>query len=973
MESDNTESPNKQRLRQNQPKRDQPLFASRRSRPSLQQAPDFLTESVNTSRNTSYIPSPSPEKSPTRESLRARPRQALDRKSFKNTPGSTTPRVNNENRSPSLSHSQWLRDRSTQSHRSSLRQRAGQGPSKSPAKLGTPAKSPVRTRTPTPPRGRTLVPESPANSESSPGRGYAEAYQRIVEEENLAQEESIDDMDLEDFAHPQDEVSQDIERLRIQHRHSSSSPRSLRTLRKTSPRVSKGTESTAEEMDKENRAVDQDSVSDMAPTESDTHVSNDSGSSQYARDMQRLNNALKCNGQAFSKARLGPKAGLPTRNPTRSNGSIESLESTHSSESLSQKGTDPPVNVPKAWGRKAKPGKDWLTRINSRSGRFTGDPPKRSPSGDQLIAESTKRDSGDHGDNSIAAAEVPLPESSSVDSSSPPDSRPTTSDQYEAHLNGRSKWELIEDEFTGRSLQVSESPPLRIRNSALDKMREREIENLEKRAVTTNRLGELRERISNPQLLPYEISRVSVKASSTEWLSQGKDDTGNQARRASSTDEAIPSISQENLGEPIPDTPIVVFRKTSTSSGGSSKEHAQAADRPSHRRGESHNLLKRLARVSSQSPSPGKGQTNIPDQTRDQVEHVKVEVTPAQPEKSKVYEQTPIVTGAWVEQTPGPTPDNLESKIILKTPFVTGAWIETPLPTGGRGPPMPTPADPEENRQLGSNRLGAADLITKLSTSTPRPSLKSQKALVYTGPPLPKSALEEIINDARSGKLNDTRPDLDSAEEPTLHLGESTIQSLEDLVANDTDYSTLLATSLETSPLTSDPSPSSSDPRSKAQGADQDPQSYTQLLSRLTNLAPSIRASKRQLASLEQTVASTNPQQITKTERGECNEAGEFHDFIWPCPRCHCPGRLPPLSVDSDLLMTTTINLTIPRLWSWQPHDWRPRLTRLGTLLLCIYAYCFAENWAQYVIPLSLYPLSVPWSLPLHSITRQDE
>ena len=776
-------------------------------------------------------------------------------------------------------------------------------------------------------------------------------------------------MDLEDFAYSQDGVPQELDRLRTKHRHSSASPKSLRPLRKASPRVSMGNEPTAEEMDKENRAIDQDSVSDMAPTENGTQTSADSGSSQYARDMQRLNNALNGSGQAFSKARVGRKAGLTSQNLRRSNGSTESLGSVLSSGSLSHKGSDPSVNVPKAWGRKAKPGKDWLNRINSRSGKFTGDPPKRSPSGDQLIAESTKRRSGESVDQWIAAADVPLPESSSLVNGSSQRSTPRTSIQRNTPLEQKPKWDFIEDEFTGRSLQISESPPMRIQNATLDSTRHREIETLEKRAVTTNRLGELRERDSNPQFLPFEIDRTSATGSSPERSRKSDGGAAERAERKRAANfrqqgavqdenEGTPENTQEELGKLIPDTPIVVFKTTSASSARKSKEDNRNSVRPQSQRGESHDLLKRLARVSSQSPSPAREQKEANQLPKEQAGELKVEQTPQQL-KPKVYEKTPVITGAWVEQTPGSIPQASKPKTVLKTPFVTGGWVETPLPTGGRGPPMPTPSDPEDNRELGTNKLGAADLITKLSTSTPRPQPKNQEPLKYTGPPLPKSALEEIINDAKSGKLKDTRSDLDSAEDPTLHLGESTIQSLEDLIANDTDYSTLLATSQETSPPTSDPSPSSSDSLPKLREAHQDPESYTQLLSRLTNLAPSIRASKRQIASLEQTVATTNPQQSTETE---CNEAGEFHDFIWPCPRCHCPGRLPPLNTHSSL--TTTINLTVPRLWSWQPNDWRPHLTWLGTFLFCVYAYCFTENWAQYVaslvLPFVLWCIAIP-------------
>lgn len=949
MAPDSPESPSKKRNHHDHPRRDQPLFASRHPRLTLQQPPDFLTESVNTSRNTSYIPSPSPEKSPTRESLRAKPRQARDRRPFKSA--SSNSHIDDENRSPSSSKSQRLLDYPQPAHKSRSSQITGRTPSKSSARPATPAKSPARTRTPSQPRGRSLIPESPANSESSPGRGYAEAYQRIVEEENLAQEDSIEDMDLEDLAYSRDDVSQELDPLRKKHTNSSTSSKSLRASRKASPKVSTGDEHIVEETGKDNTAIDQESVSDMAPTENDTYTSAGSGSSQYARDMQRLNHALKGSGQAFRKARVGTKTGLTTQNLRRSNGSVESLESASSSKSLSQIGSDPSVNVPKAWGRKAEPSKDWLNRINSRSGKFTGDSPKRSPTGDQLIAESTRRNSEGLINKWIAAADVPLPDSSPLVNGSSQGSTPRTSIQRNTPISRKPKWDFVEDDFTGRSLQVSESPPLRIRNAALDSMRDREIEILERRAVTTNRLGELRERASNPQLLPYEMDRRSSDTSSPERLRQGKEDALEKVRRKSDTDKATPENSQDDLGEPIPDTPIVVFRNTSASSDSKSQEHPPISDQTSHRRGESDNLLKRLARVSSQSPSPARDHVEAEEQPKEQARIMEPERTP-KATMPKIYEKTPVITGAWIEETPGPTPKISKPSTVLETPFVMGGWIETPLPSGGRGPPMPTPSDPDDNRQLGSNRLGAADLITKLNTSTPRPQLKSQEPLKYTGPPLPKSALEEIINDAKSGKLNDTRPDLDSAEEPTLHLGDSTIQSLEDLIANDTDYSTLLATSQETSPLTPDPSPPSADSLPKSHEAPQDPQSYAQLLSRLTNLAPSIRASKRQLASLEQTVATTT----TKPTEPVCNEAGEFHDFIWPCPRCHCPGRLPSLNVPTDL--TTTIALPVPRLWSWRPNDWRPRLTRLGTLLFCIYAYLFAENWAQYVFhPLFLPPL----------------
>ena len=725
-----------------------------------------------------------------------------------------------------------------------------------------------------------------------------------------------------------------------------------------------------EETEKEDAALDQDSVSEMAPTENDTQGSIGSGSSQYIKDMQRLNNVLKGNGQAFSKARVGPKAGSTTENLRRSHGSSESLGSGLSSGDLSHPGSDPSVNVPKAWGRNARPGNDWLSRINSKSGRFTGDPPKRSPSGEQLIAQSEKRNSKASVDG-LSAAGVPLPKSSLAINDSSNGSTPKTSIQHKIPLESKPQWVLNDDDFTGRSLQVSESPPMRIRNATLDRTWDRKLRTLERKDVNHNEAESQRD--SDPQLLPYEIERDLNDNSSPERLAYGdKDneslnlrhrgknvyDSGQQRGDHDTTSDFHDNDSIE-IGEPIPDTPIVVFRQN--------EEQTRNLKHSRSRRAESHDVLKRLARVSSSSPSPAKELGEASEQPKKSSKEFnndsEVGETP-QIMKPRIHQKTPVITGAWVDQTTNSTPQESESRAILKTPFVTGGWIETPLPTGGRGPPMPTPSDIEHSRELGTNKLGASDLVKKLNTSTPRPQLKSQEALKYTGPPLPKSALEEIINDARSGKLNDTRPDLDSAEEPTLHLGESTIQSLEDLIANDTDYSTVLATSQETSPPTSDPSPSSSHGNVKAQNETHDPQSYTQLLSRLRNLGPSIRASTRQIASLERTFNTTNSTQpVNQLDDRECHEAGEFHDFIWPCPRCNCPGR--PSSSNKALISIndglTTISLTLPRLWFWNRDDWRPRLTYLGVLLFSIYAYLFAENWAQYVIT---HPFHFSLSLP---------
>lgn len=964
MAPNDPDSPSKKRKQPiNGLKRDQPLFAQRRPNPSLQQPPDFLTDSLNTS----YIPSPSPPKSPTRQDVRSRPRQTLINSKSLAAAFKATTRVDDENRPPSSSSSDYKRP--PQSLKPRPTQSEPRAHSQSPSK---PARSPVRSRTPSPLRGRAYLITSPTASESSPPRGYAEAYQRIVEEENLAQEDSVEDMeDITGYDFNEQYRSQDLDHMRLQRMQDSASPVSLRASRRASPGGAVGRVAQGEVDNKENIGHDSDGESSASYMENITDTSMDSGSSQYAKDLQRLQGALNSGKKAFSKARVGERVGLTIDNLQRK-GSNDSLGSAFSTGSLSNRGSDPSVNVPKAWGRKAKPGKDWLSRINSRSGKLTGDIPKRHSSGDQIIAENQKREWAEPIDEWIAtAAEVPLPsvEDSPQEALSFQGSTPTTAVQRSTSLDQRRQWEVIDDDFTGRSLQVSDSPPIRIRNGALDRIRDREIESVEKRAVTTSRLGELRKNSSSesPQ------RRVGFE--------EAQADDGDGRSGASPHKQALgkPTLQSEQLDpdrkntpegtvEIVPDTPIVIYRahfngivSSSEKSGRQPESKTQKSRPPSHERKDSHDLLKRLAKATSESPSPAK-QSYEPGQSSNQEGQNQAQQTPQNPKPASNL-KTPVITGAWVDQTMEDTPQVSRVDVNLKTPLVTGAWIDTPLPTGGRGPPMPTPSDAQDEKELGSEKLGAAELIHRLSPNaiSARPKLQNQAPLKYSGPPLAKSALQEIINDARAPKREKkpkkTPSDSDSEEDPTLHLGDSTIQSLEELIANDEDFSTLLAPtppSPETAPSSSEPSPSSQALTTTSQSSRlSDLQSYTRLLSRLTNLAPSLRASKNQIASLERTIsASPSVHQIQTTaerDQGECTEAGEFHDFIWPCQRCGCPGRMEPdLRPLLDLRdHITSITLPITRLWRWRRGDWRPRLTWLGVFTLLAWALYWGEMWAR--------------------------
>ena len=915
-------------------KRDQPP-ASRQVAPS-QQPPDFFTESLNSS----YIPSPSPVKSPPkRPNARAKPRPP-----FGGGPGRSlaaafqaTATPSDENQRPTSSSSSDLRH-----SRHSLKPRPSQSDAR--PRSGAPTANRAEAQTPSPARGRSISIASPVSSQhsqSSPPRGLAEAYQRIVDEESLADQESAADMDA--YGNTDTDLSLQFESPRSQQVLDDQSPTSLKASRKASREPTPVRDYSE---NKENTLHGSEGESAISSLD----VTDQSLDSQYNKDARRINKAITSEVGIFSKARVGPRVGLTVENLRRNNSSAESLGSPHS------RGSEPSLNYPKAWGRKSKPEKGWLSRINNKSGKLTGDVPKKQKADSPIIAESEKREWDEPIDEWIqAAAEGPIPsrENGSTlpsEESTPTMTRKTSNDQ----LSG---WDADAD-FTARSLQVSDSPPIRI-----GKARDPEIDSVEKRAVTTSRLGALREK----------SSQDSLGGKSPEKLVR---------HRSSSTSRTQPGEKKarffEEGGDPIPDTPVVVYKnRTDRDTGLPTERRPSFSQRPSHDRQDSRDILQRLARATSASPAPAEpqqseaaGASKSTEQENDVERSVSRRRDPSrsqsrrrdpsrsqEPEvetepdeipvssKSSARLKTPQVTGAWVDNTIlEETPRNSMPNVNLKTPFVTGAWIETPLPAGGRGPPMPTPNfEDDKDFILEGNekrKLATSDLIKKLSPKSEKEPLRNSSR------PLPRSALESVLKAAKAslepnsqGKRTYTITNSEDEDDPTLHLGESTIQSLEDIMANDTEMS-------------SPPSPPTSEKEDAQSPQAAEIKPYTRQLSRLSSLLPSIREARRTVAQLERAVASKQTSTVSKQPEGECTEAGEFHDFIWPCERCGCSARSLSSPSSPKGLITfnfkddmTTLEIPFPRLWRWRQGDRRPRFTWLGLVLLVGSSWWLAEGW----------------------------
>ncbi|KAI4233110.1 MAG: hypothetical protein L6R40_007175 [Gallowayella cf. fulva] len=999
------EAESKRRKPSLDPQRDQrhSRVPSRRYPSLSQQAPIFETDSLL---NTSSVQSPSPAKSTPPAPSHTQPRKAFNSGRSLAPTYAPTPRKTDEKKPPPSPSSSIHGNRQTP-----LKPRPTQTshPAPQPARSTLDSKTNARLKTPSPIRGRkteNLVNKSnsvlsPSSSASSPPRGLAEAYQRIVDEENLAHEEAIEEMKgYSDSPTPSEDWLHD-DSIGPNGPEASDSPTSLKASRRASPHA-------LLEDGKLSKPSLRDIYERLGDTENDTHSSTPenahSGSwikedSQRAKDLRRVNGALRSEPQIFRKALVGNRAGLTVENLKRNNDSSDSLDSPFA-PSISSRGSDPSINVPRQWGRKARPGKDWLSRINSKSGRLTGDVPKPRILDEPSLPPTGKQSSGNH--VAAAAAEIPLPSGDDVASQETSSSRSSTPTAAVLRAKSRDRvleWESRDDDFTGRSLQVSDSPPIKTKNATLGKILEQEISTVAKRAVTTNRLGELREKGSAEPLGRRSLSQSGKD--SQDGLGDRRRSVASLPLQPAKKEMKTPSKSTEGLGlgEAVPNSPVVIYRSDSSSSRAnndsldSEETGGPMSQRPKHRREDSHSLLRQLARATSASPSPPRDMPDEVDifEADAQIASAKEKAGISTQDHRSVLDKNADIgiqqTSSNTEDPGYTTPQQARSNAYLKTPMVTGAWIDTPLPTGGRGPPMPTPdIDDTEIKTLRTDtqQLATGDLIRKLSPHTTRPKIPDEE-LKKTAPRLPRSALESIINAAKTKALTvDQLPSpADSQEDPTLLLGESTIHSLEELMTNDTDVTALLqpppnlpntsSIALVTKmPTPTEPRPQQDDDNSPPISPITSSKSYltdlqlsSNQLSRLRNLVPSLQETRKGLASLERAVSAPPPSKAlssvpgTGTNGAECTEAGEFHDFIWPCSRCGCPAasitgddrtarqQTQRKAYDYDIDFAR-ISIPIPRLWRRRRDgDWRPRLTWSGIVVLMSLLLYAAELWAR--------------------------
>ncbi|KAF5000073.1 hypothetical protein FDECE_11317 [Fusarium decemcellulare] len=172
------------------------------------------------------------------------------------------------------------------------------------------------------------------------------------------------------------------------------------------------------------------------------------------------------------------------------------------------------------------------------------------------------------------------------------------------------------DEIREREEKVEHQIPIpdrnapRPRNTKLDEIRQREINGIPRRSLASIRLGEIRERNSMGRSASPEENRPQTSRGIVpETMSSTELDT-----KESPKEIPRPKSAFEIAGEQIPDTPVTIYKSRRTSiethakDENETKEEKDDADRArpslSHRRADSRDLLRQLARATSSSPAP---------------------------------------------------------------------------------------------------------------------------------------------------------------------------------------------------------------------------------------------------------------------------------------------------------------------------------------------------------------------------------
>lgn len=829
-----------------------PLFSTMR-RPQFQQ--DFTTESLN---NTA-IGSPSPARPLNGASYR------VDRPIRGTGLSAAFQRVderskNEENKERSIAEETMTKDLLV-TMPSTTRLYVTDSPS--PSTKIVPPRS--RVRTPSPLRGRPLdlmlSPMSEA-SEASPPREFAEAYKQINDAEDLAAQE--DELD----------VSDDIDGVMVDGQYFEKGQQaSRRNSRRRSPGVDDAI--ILDSPAKRSEEATQDSLPSL-PSDLELALAKPT---RHEKDLQRLSLALG-DAKAFSKAKRRPRitvSGLQRESPSSRSGSRS--ENSNTSGSILSDGS---FNIPHQWGRKARAGRTWVSSLK-RGTNFNENTPPIEAVSTKIAAKSQTIE-----DWQAEASLTPLP---LVQDQDPLDHSPSPAPARSSILTARDRVRKLafgEDNPASRSKEQARNGT---KFPTLDMIREREIQYLAKSAVTTNRLGELKEKRSLERVgsrsagVGFELDPVDLVGIEAEpalklrppqtfvhpVMKDGKDDFCNESKDQRVLQQNLKVTKQDTVDRGF--APAKKIEKVQISNFGLEKEAAPILE------------------------------------------------TPAQVQATK-------------------------SKVYLKTPLVTGAWIDTPLPS----------IKAERLRQDTKGEINEEFVKYPIQEAASESSGDSSKNVLYaeaekqklreTAPKLPGSALAAIITRAKDKNSQG----ITAQSEDTLLLDESTILSLEDLVASGEESGVSSPESAKLDKVRSKDiirQKKHKLPTPRVITQESESEANIALTTRLDRLRTSIHDAKAGVGSLQKRINKL-PQKPKSTSssrspshsraQSECDEAGEFHDFIWPCDKCgHKSGSSSWATADEGSILDwhwRPLQIYMPQLWFWPANSSIPRFTTVGWIAI---------------------------------------
>jgi hypothetical protein len=518
---------------------------------------------------------------------------------------------------------------------------------------------------------------------------------------------------------------------------------------------------------------------------------------QHERDARWLQNATRGDAPLL-KPRARPRiSDLVAR---REREDISASEQQHiRTGSSGSNDSNPPLNVPREWGTRARSHRGWMRKIREPSMIEMDDSGHVENKGLLTPEEEDKPPRTSYGSDNIWNRED---ERAVVSENTPPSmKRPNASNAPNATIrNANSTLRHIIDsedhEFSELSLLTSTPATTKpIRNG----LARDNIEGAERYSTTNYRQDLLSERSPNRR-----STLARKRENALDSYDQRTIPRRENVPRPSTSSYAEARIAhrsglisnKENL--PAEDTRDALSKasETVTISERTARAVTFKQQRPSHARNGSLHLLQRLA--TSLSPNSGKSSSEaVHSSENEPVARKEANAThrratangdmePVQPilrrahrkssgsqaEETKPRVQSssnaPVKPDRGQDSGPDETPAPRERPLEKKTPVVTGAWVDTP---GQSRDSRPTLSSSHTAPAIDSN-TSSKDVVLHDKSERDLASRNAHR-VPYGDPNRPKSVLEEIVREARR--------------DPTGTFGDATIQSLEDIVHPNTD------------------------------------------------------------------------------------------------------------------------------------------------------------------------------------------